>query len=128
MKKQELNCPNCSGSLELDIDHLISFCPYCGAKLLFDAELVKTILLERERTKQEQEKTEQERMRHQGLLTHFYETIDRIEEKRDDRAREQGYKSYTHKVIKENVIPLFVGLGIFLALVFVLCLLAELKS
>ena len=46
-----MNCPACGAGLELDIDNLISFCPYCGGKLLVDPVAFKEVLIEKERTK-----------------------------------------------------------------------------
>jgi len=47
-----IKCENCGASIEMDYEHLIGFCPYCGNKLHFDIEQVEGILREKERTKQ----------------------------------------------------------------------------
>ena len=37
MKLHKLTCPNCNGTLEIDIDNRKQiFCPYCGQKFLID--------------------------------------------------------------------------------------------
>lgn len=47
-----LTCTNCGASLDLDIDSLQLYCPFCGNRLMIDVEQMKDILLEKERTKQ----------------------------------------------------------------------------
>lgn len=56
----KMNCPACGAGLELDIDNLISFCPYCGGKLLVDPVAFKDVLVEKERTKRIEMKYSQE--------------------------------------------------------------------
>lgn len=46
--------------MELDLDNLISFCPYCGGKLLVDPVAFKDVLIEKERTKRIEMKYSQE--------------------------------------------------------------------
>ena len=46
--------------MELDIDNLISFCPYCGGKLLVDPVAFRDVLVEKERTKRVEMEYEQE--------------------------------------------------------------------
>ena len=47
-------CPNCNASVDLDPEHLISFCGFCGSKLMIDVETIQSILIEREKTKQKE--------------------------------------------------------------------------
>lgn len=47
-----LKCQNCGAALDLDMDNLIAYCPYCGRKLLFDIDQLGNILIEKEKTKQ----------------------------------------------------------------------------
>lgn len=56
----KMNCPACGAGLELDLDNLISFCPYCGGKLLVDPVAFKDVLIEKERTKRIEMKYSQE--------------------------------------------------------------------
>lgn len=51
-KLVRLKCQSCGSALDLDMDHLIVYCPYCGQKLLFDVDQIGSILLEKEKTKQ----------------------------------------------------------------------------
>jgi len=52
MKLISMECPSCKANLELDIDNLIAYCPYCGKKLLFDLDQMQNIIAEKEKTKQ----------------------------------------------------------------------------
>lgn len=40
MKLIKLECPGCGASLEVDMENMITFCPYCGNKLYMDDESV----------------------------------------------------------------------------------------
>lgn len=51
MKLKQMTCQNCGGTIELDFDHLISYCPYCGSKLMIDIANIDEVLKEREKTK-----------------------------------------------------------------------------
>ncbi len=57
MKLIKFDCNNCGAQLEMDLDNLQVYCPYCGQKLLIDIDQVDHILVAREETKQAQEKT-----------------------------------------------------------------------
>ena len=46
-----MQCPNCNAALDIDIEHLQAYCPYCGTKLLFDLDQMNTIIAEKEKTK-----------------------------------------------------------------------------
>lgn len=51
-----LTCQHCGAALEIDSDNLIAYCPHCGQKLLFDVDQIGSILLEKEKTKQQEMK------------------------------------------------------------------------
>ena len=57
MKLIKLKCSNCNAPLEVDIDNLVAYCPYCGQKLLFDLEQMERVLAEKEQTKRAKERT-----------------------------------------------------------------------
>lgn len=59
MKLIKLKCNNCNAPLEVDIDNLIAYCPYCRQKLLFDLDQMERVLAEKEQTKRAKEKTKQ---------------------------------------------------------------------
>ena len=73
MKMRSMKCNNCGASLELDIDNLISYCPFCGNKLMFDVEQIEEIIKEKERTKQifkqEEEKTKRVQLEKEKEIT-----------------------------------------------------------
>ena len=49
-----MKCQNCGANLNLDLDHLMAYCPYCGEKLLVDIEQLGSVLIEKEKTKQKE--------------------------------------------------------------------------
>ncbi len=87
MKLIKLNCQNCNGMLEVDIDNLIAYCPYCGQKLLFGVEQMNAILKEKEKTKRAQEitKKEQEKTKRSEEATKRLEMEHRYKEREDKR-------------------------------------------
>lgn len=74
----ELKCNNCGASLKLDIDNMMAYCPYCGAKLLVDMAQLGSLLKEREITKREiakaSEKTKQISIEQQTKIAKDKET------------------------------------------------------
>ena len=48
MNMVQMKCQNCGENLELDLDHLTAFCPYCGTKLLIDPDSIGDLLIARE--------------------------------------------------------------------------------
>ena len=56
----EMKCINCDATLELDLDNLQKFCPYCGSKILVEPAVFQEILAEREETKRLEMKYKQE--------------------------------------------------------------------
>ena len=51
MKLLKIQCSNCGASLDLDLDHLMAFCPNCGQRLLIDTYQLAEIIKEKETTK-----------------------------------------------------------------------------
>lgn len=49
-----MKCQNCGANLELDLDHLMAYCPYCGEKLMIDVDQLNSILIEKEKTKRKE--------------------------------------------------------------------------
>ena len=47
----KLNCNSCNAQLELDLDNMQAYCPYCGNKLMFDVDQIGLMYAEREKTK-----------------------------------------------------------------------------
>ncbi len=48
----ELKCNNCGANIELDLENLQAYCPYCGQKLMLEVSSLDQVLKEREKTKQ----------------------------------------------------------------------------
>lgn len=57
MKLIQLKCPNCGAKLDIDINDKKMYCHYCGQKMIIDYEQMSKFYIEKENTKQEQEKT-----------------------------------------------------------------------
>lgn len=66
----DTKCQNCGADIDLNLDNLIGFCPYCGTKLLVDPIAFKEVLIEKEKTKRASMK-----------FAHEKELIDSAEEK-----------------------------------------------
>ena len=49
MRLINLTCEKCGADLELDLDHITAYCPYCGNRLMIDVANLDKILLEREK-------------------------------------------------------------------------------
>ena len=46
-----LNCNNCNGQIDLDLDKMYGFCPYCGKKLYFDMDQMGKIMADTKKGK-----------------------------------------------------------------------------
>ena len=61
MQLIKMKCNNCNAQLEVDLDNLQFYCPYCKQKLMMDFEMLAWVLAEKEKTKRviehEQNKT-----------------------------------------------------------------------
>lgn len=49
-----MHCTQCGAPLTLDVDNLQRFCPYCGNRILVDPVAFKEVLIQREITKRDQ--------------------------------------------------------------------------
>lgn len=70
MQLLNLNCNNCGAKLDIDLDNLQAFCPYCGQKLMMDFEQLAHVLSEKEKTKRVVEKEEQRTKRTKMAYEH----------------------------------------------------------
>ena len=61
----KLTCSNCNAQLDVDMDNMQLYCPYCGQKLLFNLRQMDKVLSEKEKTKREQEKTKRVQMEYE---------------------------------------------------------------
>ena len=51
MKFIKMKCNNCNAPLNVDLDNLQAYCPYCGQKLMMDFNQLAWVLAEKEKTK-----------------------------------------------------------------------------
>lgn len=63
MRIYKMNCNSCGAPLDIDLDRLQAFCPYCGEKLLLELDQLDKIIKETETTKRVKLKEEQETQR-----------------------------------------------------------------
>lgn len=68
----QMECKNCGSQLDLDLNNIQAFCPYCGVKLMIDSETLSKVLSEKERTRQievkEQEETKRQEANHKAEI------------------------------------------------------------
>ena len=71
-----LKCQNCGGTVELNSELPVAFCPYCGAKSLIDENSLGQVYVEREKTKRvsirETEKTKREELEERNRTIGLY--------------------------------------------------------
>lgn len=84
MELIKLSCQNCNAQLEIDLDNLQAFCPFCGQKLLFDLKQMELVLAAKEKTKREQEKTKRE----QEITKRVQEKTKQVQIKHEFKERE----------------------------------------
>ena len=58
MRLIKMRCQNCDGMLDINLDNLQVYCPYCGQKLMMDFEQLGQVLAEKEKTKRAFDKEE----------------------------------------------------------------------
>lgn len=63
MRIYKMNCNSCGAPLDIDLDRLQAFCPYCGEKLLLELDQLDKIIKETETTKRAKMKEEHETQR-----------------------------------------------------------------
>ena len=63
-------CNNCGADLEMDLDKLMSYCPYCRSKLLIEVDELAQIIKEKETTKRATVREEQRTKRQQMKYEH----------------------------------------------------------
>lgn len=61
MQVLQIKCPNCGSDLEMNMDKLMAFCPYCRAKLPLDVN-VEHVVSEKEQTKRKEMEEETKRI------------------------------------------------------------------
>ena len=107
MRFVELTCNSCGAALNVDIDGLQAYCPYCGKKHLFDLDQMELILAEKERTKRSVEETKraQEKTKRAEVETEKFRIQQEYQDRKDRRQKRQ------EKV--EHITALVAGFGCF---------------
>ena len=106
-----LKCNYCGTNVDIDFDNLISFCPYCGAKLMMDVPSIQALLIEKEKTKQIQIQAEQTTAQKKMEYDAEYQDYDRIIE---------NSKNESSSILRANII-----LGIFIILLIIVKLIKD---
>lgn len=70
MKFLKMKCNNCNAPLDVDLDRLQAYCPYCGQKLMMDFDQVALVLAEKERTRRTVEREEHQTVRTRMAYEH----------------------------------------------------------
>lgn len=63
MQLVKMKCNNCDAQLDVDLDNLQAYCPYCGQKLMLDFGQLAWALDEKEKTKRTVKREEQKTVR-----------------------------------------------------------------
>ena len=92
---EQLKCPSCGGTIMLDEENAILFCPYCGAKMPQKQESLDKILKHREQTLKFKEQVRQQK----------------VQEKTEAEAREK--KSAGKVIIGCLIVLLALGVVIY---------------
>lgn len=62
MNMFQTKCASCNANLDINLDKPTAFCPYCGSKIILDADLVSKALSEREETKRTEIREKEEKI------------------------------------------------------------------
>lgn len=106
-----MKCQNCGANLDLDLDHLMAFCPYCGEKLLIDVDKLHEVLIAKEETKQvlAKEQTKQKELEVDNKIK--YDNFQYELEKRKDEEDWEGAKKWGLRFI---LIIVFMGIFFYI--------------
>ena len=91
MRLVESTCRNCGAQLDIDLDHLQAYCPFCGNKLLMDFEKYDKVLTEKEKTKRTVEHESQLTKRTQ--IAYEHESMQQAQES-DQKDKEWRKKAF----------------------------------
>lgn len=112
-KSFSMKCENCGATLDLDLDNLLAYCPYCGNKLLIDVSQLGQILTEREKTKREEQRTKQAQERTEQLRYQKEVELEKIRMETESKERIEKRKSKAGSAV-------FIFLGFVAFLFFIL--------
>lgn len=95
-----MKCQNCGANLELDLDHLMAYCPYCGEKLMIDFDGLNSVLIEKEKT---------------NRTSRIVNGVENIADKVVSyKVKKEEIKSESEKITKEKIIFFIVVMLFFL--------------
>ena len=63
MQPIQLKCNSCGAMMNLDLDNLSSYCPYCGNKILIDMDQFGKVFAEKQKTERVRIKEETKQRR-----------------------------------------------------------------
>lgn len=113
-----LTCVNCGAGLEFIEDRFMTYCPYCGHKVLIDIDVLGEILSRKEATRKAAEYTRREELKNErSRQRQEYELKKRQMENEAEERREK------QKWLREVV--LWIGIGAFLLINYLLLLFSE---
>ncbi|SDZ78936.1 hypothetical protein SAMN05216349_10157 [Oribacterium sp. KHPX15] len=98
MQIVKMTCNNCGAHLNVDLDNLSAYCPFCGQKILIDFDTLGMVLAEREKTKRvyEQEAQQTKRVLEQELQK--TKRLFEQEKRNTERAKlEYDYKKFENR-------------------------------
>lgn len=91
MRLVQTTCNKCGAQLDIELDHLQAYCPYCGTKLLMDFDKLDRVLTEKEKTRRTIE--------HEVQLTKRTQMEYQYESQKYDSANKQKDKERNHQII-----------------------------
>lgn len=91
MRLVESTCGNCGAQLNIDLDHLQAYCPFCGKKLLMDFDKLDRVLTEKEKTKRTVEQETQQTKR--TLIAYEHESMQQAHES-DQKDKDWRKKAF----------------------------------
>lgn len=87
MRLVEFTCGNCGAQLDIDLDHLQAYCPFCGKKLMMDFDKLDRVLTEKEKTKRTVEQETQQTKRTLLAYEHDQKKLDYSTKQKDKEWR-----------------------------------------
>lgn len=95
MRLVQTTCNKCGAQLDIDLDHLVAFCPYCGVRSLMDFEKIDRVLTEKEKTKRAIEHDVQETKRTQMAYEYEFKKDDSSRKQKDKESKRSNLRSIT---------------------------------
>ena len=100
-----MKCQNCGANLDIDLDHMMAFCPYCGEKILIDIDQLSSVLVEKEKT---------------NRATKFVNGVENIADKIVEyKTKKEEIKNAPHQITKNEIIALIICVFLILAMMLI---------